>query len=107
MAGPPEQIARNEQYVATSPWLIVAVTTICLLVILLVLIAFMVWKWKHNRLGDSGRLRHSAGAASAPPRPQSGTIEIEDGVINPAFLGTPVLTSQTTLNKTNKQDSKF
>ncbi|CAL8071589.1 unnamed protein product [Orchesella dallaii] len=83
VAGPPEQMTRNDEIAATSPWLIVAVTTICLLVILLVLIAFMVWKWKHNRLGDSRRL-----PASISSRPQSG-IEIEEGVINPAFLGTP------------------
>jgi len=76
VAGPPEQMTRNDEIAATSPWLIVAVTTICLLVILLVLIAFMVWKWKHNRLGDT-----------RVSRPQSG---IEGGVINPAFLGPPV-----------------
>lgn len=85
VAGPPEQMTRNEQLATTSPWLIVAVTTICLLVILLVLIAFMVWKWKHNRLGDSNGRR-----VPPAPRPHSGIIEIEEGVINPAFLGTPV-----------------
>ncbi|CAG7785990.1 unnamed protein product [Allacma fusca] len=67
----------TELEVATSPWLIVAVTTIILMVFLLLVIMFMVWKWKHNRLSDH---------IITPARPQSG---IEGGVINPAFLGPP------------------
>lgn len=122
MAGPPEHIPRNSEYVATSPWLIVALTTIALLVVLLGVIGFMVWKWKHNRLGDlsTGQWAGERGRVGSPgqrrpprpPRPQSGIITADEqagsendqddaGVVNPAFATTPVHNKKKTVTTTN------
>lgn len=65
----------------TSPWLVMGLSLMSLMVILIILLGIVAWKWKQKRIEERRNENEER---------QFDSSTIERGVMNPTFVGTSV-----------------